>query len=183
MKQELDSLYTLSIVTENESSALVRLTMTLARHRLRVESLTSTCDESGGICRHIVSVQAVPDRVRRAMKQISACVGVLVADYYGDGETVDREVALFKLDLSRIGGEESLRELARTRRARVVIRGKDYVIIEKTGCGREIRDLHDALQPFGVMEFVRSGRVMVTKAGSAELGEVRTLSGKLENGG
>ena len=176
MAEEHDSLFTLSILTENESSALVRLTMTLARHRMHIESLTSTCDESASVCRHIISVRAVPDRVRRAMKQIGSFVGVLVADYYGEGETVDREVALYKLDIGRVGGEDALRELARTRRARVVVRGQDYVIIEKTGCGREIRELYEALEPFGVMEFVRSGRVMVTKAGPGEVAETGTAS-------
>jgi acetolactate synthase-1/3 small subunit len=176
MTSDATALFTLSIVTENESGSLIRLAMTLARHRMQIQSLTSTSDEIGGTSRHIVLARARPDRVRRAMKQISACVGVLVADYYAEGDTVDREIALFKLEIGG-GAEASLRDLARTRRARVVVQGGDYVIIEKTGCGREIQELYETLQPFGVMEFVRSGRVMVTKAGQTALTEVPTATG------
>lgn len=176
MNQEQDSLFTLSIVTENEASTLVRLTTTMARHRIRIESLTSTCDDAARISRHVVLVRAVPDRVRRAMKQVSACVGVLVANYYSEGETVDREVALFKLEADRGEGEDALRELVRTRRARVIVSGEDYLILEKTGCGREVREFYESLRPFGVMEFIRSGRIMVTKMGPGELAEIRAES-------
>ena len=183
MSQEDDARFTLSIVSENEVGALLRMTMTLARHRIRVESLTSTSDESAGVHRHIVVARARPDRVRRAMKQIQASVGVLAAEYYAEGETVDREVALYKLDVDRLGDPDSFRDLVRARRARVLVLGETYVIIEKTGCGREIEELYESLRPFGVMQFVRSGRIMVTKAGPAETAGARASSGNRANGG
>lgn len=166
MHQEQERLFTLTVLTENEAGALVRLTTTLARHRMRVESLTSTSDGVRGVSRHIVLVRSVHDRVRRATKQIRASVGVLAADCYGEGDTVDREIALFKLDLAP-GSPEPLRELVRAWRARVLVRADGYLILEKTGSGTEIQAFYEALASFGVLEFVRSGRVVVTRTDPA----------------
>lgn len=174
--------FTLSILTESEPVALIRLTTTLARHRIGIVSMTSTWENSD-IARHIVLVRARPESVRRSMKQIQAAVGVLAADWYPEGQTIDREVALYKLSLDGIRDPDAFRDLVRNGRARVLVRGEDYLIVERTGCGREIEAFCEALRPFGVMEFVRSGRVMVTKAGPAELTGVGASSGQRLNGG
>lgn len=171
---EQDARYTLSILTERESGALVRLMMTLARHRIGIDSLTTTTEESSGVYRHVIGVTARPDRVRRVMKQIQAAVGVLIAECFPAGETVDREVALFKVDVGAVRDGDALRELVRARRARVLVQSGDYVIIEKTGYGREIVEFSESLRPFGIIEYVRSGRVMVTRTGPAELTGARS---------
>jgi len=40
----------------------------------------------------------------------------------------------------------------------------DYMIIEKTGKARETHDLYQKLEPFGLLEFIRSGRVAISKS-------------------
>lgn len=169
-----DASYTLSILTERESGALVRLMMTLARHRIGIDSLTTTTEETSGIYRHVIGITARPDRVRRAMKQIQAAVGVLTGDCFPGGETVDREVALFKVGVGDVQEGDALRELVRARRARVLVQSGDYIIIEKTGYGRELVEFSESLRPFGIIEYVRSGRVMVTRTGPAELTGARS---------
>jgi acetolactate synthase-1/3 small subunit len=36
--------------------------------------------------------------------------------------------------------------------------------LAKTGRRHEIDEMHDALEPYGIMQFVRSGRIAVSKA-------------------
>ena len=160
----MDPKYTLSVVTENETSALLRLATCLARHRVEIESFTCAAGDQSDLYRHTVVVRAHPDRIRRAIKQIGACVGVLSVHYQSDGATVDREVALYKLSVDASAVGNSLQKLVRSSRARILVAGQDYVVVEKTGHGDEIQELFENLEPFGVTEFVRSGRVMVTKS-------------------
>ena len=84
-------------------------------------------------------------------------------DYYAEGETVNRELGLYKLSVDLASGGEALERVVRQRRAKVVLGGLDYVVIEKTGSTDEIQELLSSLEPFGVMEFVRSGQTTVTK--------------------
>ncbi len=159
----LDEQFTISMLTEKASSALLRIVSTLARHRLQIESLTSAAAASSDLYRHTVVVRAEPDHVRRAMKQLDTALGVLQADYYPQGATVDRELGLFKLSVDLASGGDSLERLVRRSRAKVVLAGPDYVVIEKTGSREEIEELLTSFEPFGVMEFVRSGQTTVTK--------------------
>ena len=39
----------------------------------------------------------------------------------------------------------------------------EYIVVEKTGHKAEIADLLRQLEPYGVLQFVRSGRVAITK--------------------
>jgi acetolactate synthase-1/3 small subunit len=154
--------YTLSVLTESETSALLRLTACLGRQRVRIQSLTCTNGDAE-VYRHTVVVRAEPDRIRRAMKQIGATVGVLEASYHADGDTLDREIALFKLSVEAKRTDPALERLIRAGRARILVVAEDYIVVEKTGVEGEIEEFLDRLRPFGVIEFVRSGRVIVTK--------------------
>ena len=40
---------------------------------------------------------------------------------------------------------------------------QSYLVIEKTGTESEIDSVHELLRPFGIKEFVRSGRIVVFK--------------------
>jgi acetolactate synthase-1/3 small subunit len=159
----VESRFTISLLTEREAGVLLRLVATLGRHRLRIESLATTALGASGLYRHTVSVEAAPDRVRRAMKQLDSSVGVLEARYDAKGRTIDRELGLYRLSIDLAAGGEALERLVRQTRARIVEAGPDYVVVEKTGDREELEELFGSLEPFGVMEFVRSGQATVSK--------------------
>ncbi len=165
----MDPQFTVSARTENDSSSLLRLAACLGRHRIKIESFTCTNGEASNVYQHSIAVRAAPDRIRRAVKQIGALVGVIEVSYHRDVETHDREVALFKLSLDAASVRNSLSKIVRTSRARILVAGAGYVVVEKTGSQDEIEELFGRLEPFGVMEFVRSGRVMVTKPVLAQI--------------
>ncbi len=47
--------------------------------------------------------------------------------------------------------------------AKILSIAPDYIVVEKTGDEREIKKLFSDLERFGILEFVRSGRVAITK--------------------
>ena len=159
----MNPLFTISMLTEKEAGVLLRILSTLGRHRLQIESFASTAASIPGLYRHTAVVRAQPDRVRRAMKQLSSALGVVEANYYPQGDTVDRELGLYKLSVDLAEGGEALERLVRETRARTVLAGAGYVVVEKTGSQEELEELFHNLEPFGVMEFVRSGQTTVTR--------------------
>ena len=47
--------------------------------------------------------------------------------------------------------------------ASIVMVSPEYFVIEKTGKREETEKLYTDLAPFGILQFVRSGRISVTK--------------------
>ncbi len=167
----MDPQFTVSVLTENDSASLLRLAACLGRHRVKIESFTSTNGDASRLYQHTVVVRASPDRVRRAVKQIGAAVGVLEVNYHREVDTHERQVALFKLSIDAAAVGNSVGKIVRTSRARILIAGSGYVVVEKTGSKDEIEELFSRLEPFGVMEFVRSGSITVTKPSLAQMDE------------
>ncbi len=51
----------------------------------------------------------------------------------------------------------------RENNARILDMQQDFFVIEKTGTSIETQDLLEKLKPLGILEFIRSGRVIITK--------------------
>ena len=53
--------------------------------------------------------------------------------------------------------------LYRAHNARILEVSPEYMVIEKTGHKTEITELLTQLEPFGLLQFAKSGRVAITK--------------------
>ena len=98
------------------------------------------------------------------VKQIEKCVDVLRAFLYTDDEIVYQEVALYKVPTVRLLDEPNLERIIRVHNARILEITRDYTVIEKTGHETETQALYDLLTQYGIQQFIRSGRICVTKS-------------------
>ena len=85
--------YTVTALTESSNSSLLRLIAVLGRHRIEIERLTCSSRRSSGTYKHVLTVRSPPESIRRAVKQIGGCVGVLGICYRLLEETVNSEKA------------------------------------------------------------------------------------------
>lgn len=85
--------YTVTALTEHENSSLLRLIAAMGRHRIRIERYTCTTSSSGATYKHVLTVLARAESLRRAVKQIGGYVGVLGICYRSLEETVNSEKA------------------------------------------------------------------------------------------
>jgi acetolactate synthase-1/3 small subunit len=74
-----------------------------------------------------------------------------------------QEIALFKVTTKGLMSGNIIDHVVRTHHARILEVSPEYIVIEKTGHMTEIADLLKQLEPFGVLQFARSGRVAITK--------------------
>lgn len=98
------------------------------------------------------------------MKQIEKRIDVLRAFLHTDEEIVFQEVALYKVPTESVLKSKEIEDIVRKSGARVLEIQPEYTVFEKTGHTVEVKDLFDRLQPLGLRQFVRSGRIAVTKA-------------------
>lgn len=169
--------YTISVFTEDIVGLLNRVTIVFTRRKINIESIAASDSEVKNIHRYTIVVSETEDIVKKATLQLDKQVEVIKAVYHLDSEIIYQEIALFKVPTSILlqGGEAE--HIVRSHHARVLSIEPEFTVIEKTGHKEETQNLFDELEPFGILEFVRSGRVAITKP-------MRTLSSivnELEN--
>jgi acetolactate synthase-1/3 small subunit len=155
--------FTISIFTENKIGLLHRVTIIFTRRHINIESITASESEVKGIYRYTIVVFETRESVEKLVKQIEKQVDVFRAFYHTTDEVIHQEIALYKIATSSVQNGLGLEKIIRDHHARILSLEQDYIVIEKTGHKEDTKELFDALRPFNVLEFVRSGRVAMMK--------------------
>ena len=119
-----------------------------------------------GIHRFNIVIEETEDVVKKLTRQIEKQVDVLKAYYNTNDEIIWQEMALYKVSTDAIAEKVKVERLLREFGARAVAIRKDYTVFETTGHREETDKLIAFLEPFGLIEFVRSARVAIIKESS-----------------
>lgn len=155
--------FTLSIFTENKIGLLNRVTIVFTKRKLNIESITASETEIKGIYRYTIVIHTTQELVEKVIKQLEKQIGVLKAIYYTADQVIYEEIALYKIKNPVKNNGFRIENVVRENFARVLSVEQDFIVIEKTGKKEETQELYDILEPIGILEFARSGRVAVTK--------------------
>ncbi len=156
--------YTICVFTENSIGLLNKITVIFTRRRINIDSLTVSETVMKGISRFTIVIKHEKrEEVEKLVRQIRKIVEVLAVFGYLNDEIVYNEIALFKVSTPLGAKPLDIDVINRVYKAWVVYWGLDYVTIQKTGTEEEIFDFFKYLKPYGIIEFVRSGRVAIGK--------------------
>jgi len=155
--------YNISVFTENSVGMLNRITIIFTRRNINIESITASESEIEGIHRYTIVVKEPKEAVRKVVSQIEKQIDVVKAFYHSDDEVVYQEIALYKLPTNMLASGGDAERIVRAHHARILTIESEFTILEKTGYPEEIKELFTELRPFGLLEFVRSGRVAISK--------------------
>ena len=157
--------YTLSVLTENKAGLLNHITIIFNRRKINIDSLNVSTTEVKGVSRFTIVVQANKEKIIKILNQINKLIDVLGAFLYEEGETYYQEIALYKLSTKIFLKGDNVEKIVRKNGAKILIIEEDHTIIQKTGTKLETQKLYNELEKFGsILEFVRSGRVAVSKS-------------------
>jgi acetolactate synthase I/III small subunit len=160
LKQE----YTITVYTENQIGLLNRIAIIFSRRKINVESLNTSPSEVDSVHRFTIVINETEDVVRKLCRQIEKQVEVLKAYYNTNEEIIWQELALYKVPTDVIAEHVQVERLLREYGASAVVIRKDYTVFEVSGHREETDNLIKVLEPFGLIEFVRSARVAIIKA-------------------
>jgi acetolactate synthase I/III small subunit len=164
MSQEIEKQeYTITIYTENQVGLLNRIAIIFTRRKINIESLNTSPSEIDSIHRFNVVINESEEVVRKLCRQIEKQVEVLKVYYHTNEDIIWQELALYKVSTDVIAEKVSVERLLRENGARAVVIRKDYTVFETTGHREETDNLINILQPYGLIEFVRSARVAIIK--------------------
>jgi len=155
--------FTISIYTENLIGLLHRVTVIFTRRHINIESITASESEVSGIHRYTVVVTEDEQKVKNVIKQIEKQIDVFKAFYHPNENIVYQEMALYKMPTSTLSESKEVEKIVRQHHARLLAVEPQFTIIEKTGFKEETQALFEELRPHGILEFVRSGRISISK--------------------
>ncbi len=158
--------YTITVYTENQIGLLNRIAIIFSRRKINVDSLNTSPTELKSVHRFTIVINETEDVVRKLCTQIEKQVDVLKAFYNTEDELVWQEMALYKVPTDEIVAKVKVERLLREYGARAIVIRKDYTVFETTGHREETDGLMEALEPYGLIEFVRSARIAIIKASS-----------------
>ena len=138
------------------------------RRGFNISSLAVGHSEANGFSRMTFVVDGDDGIVDQVTKQLYKLIDVVkVSDISGE-DVIVRELALIKVNATRSTRMEVL-QLIEIFRSNVVDVSQDSVIIEVTGDEKKVDSLLDILEPFGVEEVMRTGRVGLMRGISKSL--------------
>ena len=155
--------FTISIYTENNIGLLNRISAIFQRRHINIESLTTSQSEIEGVNRFVIVVNITESQAKKIIGQIEKQVEAIRAYYHTDEETIFTESCMFKIRSGLLFDEPQIQNIIKESNTRIVTVNKEFFVLEKSGRRHEIEDLRKALSAFGIMQFVRSGRIAVTK--------------------
>jgi acetolactate synthase-1/3 small subunit len=155
--------YTITVYTENQIGLINRIAILFSRRKINIESLNTSPSEVSGIHRFTIVINETEDVVRKLCRQLEKQIEILKAYYNTNDEIIWQELALYKVPTDEVAEKVKVERLLREYGARAVVIRKDYTVFETTGQREEIDRLVTALEPYGLIEFVRSARVAIIK--------------------
>ena len=158
----MEKTYTVSVFTENSIGMMNRITIIFTRRHLNIDSITASESEVKGVFRYTIVLRTSKEQVEKVIGQLEKLIDVLKAFVHEDAQIVHQEIALYKIKTERLTDGDA-EKVIREHHARILTVDPKFMVIEKTGHVAETQLLFEKLQPFGILEFARSGRVAVTK--------------------
>lgn len=163
MNEEIKT-FTISIYTENNIGLLNRISAIFQRRHINIESLTTSQSEIQGVNRFVIVVNLTETHAVKIVKQIEKQVETIRAYYHTDEETIYTESCMFKIKSALLFEEPQIQNIIKDSNSQIVTVNKEFFVLEKSGRRHEIESLRRDLNVFGIMQFVRSGRIAVTKS-------------------
>ena len=161
---EKENKYTVSIYTENSVGLLNRISAIFQRRHINIESFNSSMTEIKNVQRWTILVITSETQIKKIVGQINKQIEVIKSYYHTDEETIYQESCLFKIKSSLLFDDRKIQNIIKQSNSVIVTVNPEFFVIEKSGRAYELDELYDKLSEYGILQYIRSARIAVTKA-------------------
>ncbi|MCH5202011.1 MAG: acetolactate synthase small subunit [Oscillospiraceae bacterium] len=154
--------YTLSVIVENHSGVLSKISGLFSRRSFNIDSLAVGVTSNPAISRITIVANGDEYVVEQLEKQLNKLIPVIKVKRLVEGEYVSRELLLIKVGCNSQKRDEIMR-IAELMSAKVADVANSSITLEFSGSQERIDTLVDLLKPYGLKEIVRTGTVAIEK--------------------
>jgi len=148
--------HVISLLMENESGALSRVSGLFSARGYNIESLTVAPTEDASMSRMTLVTSGSDDIIEQIIKQLNKLVDIIKVTDLSEAPNIERELLLAKVRATGAAREE-MKRMADIFRARIIDVTDASYIIELTGNQRKLDAFIAAIDPALLLETVRSG--------------------------
>lgn len=152
----------LSVLVENKSGVLSRVTGMISRRGFNIESLSVAPTEDEKLSRMTIIVEADHMGFEQITKQLHKLVSVYKVSDLTDTDAVERELVLFKVQCTPERRHEVI-EISNVFRANIVDVGKSTLTVEATGTTSKLDALEDLFHTYGIKQLFRTGKIAMSR--------------------
>lgn len=151
--------HTISVVVENKFGVLARVAGLFSARGYNIASLAVSETLDPSVSYMTIVVDAKDETIlEQIKKQLNKLIDVITVTDFTKKAHVDRELILVKVECPA-KGKSKLETLLKKYVAKIVACVEDAVIIEAVGDQNQITELLKALEPSGIKELIRTGRI------------------------
>jgi len=157
--------HTISVLVENKFGVLSRISGLFSGRGYNIESLSvgETVDPNISV---MTLVTTGDDQIiEQITKQLNKLIDVITVTDVTELEHVEREMVLVKVSPRQEDKTEVL-NIAQIFRGRIVDSSQKTYTIEITGEEKKIAAFIELMKPMGIKEFVRTGKVAISREGT-----------------
>lgn len=163
-------LYTLVAWVEDRPGVLARVAGLFRRRGYNIASIIVGRSEKQGLSRMTVVVDPGSQEPRLVEDNLRKLVDVVDVHDVTNVPTVLRELALIKVQANAQTRVE-ISQLADIFRTKIIDVGRETLIIEVCATSEKIDRLLEVLEPHGILELMRTGRIAMTRGRDPILGD------------
>lgn len=154
--------HTISVLVENKFGVLTRIAGMFSGRGFNIDSLNVAPTQDPALSRITTVMNGDEAQLDLCVKQLRKLVNVVDVVDFTEGQAVARELILVKIKADAKSRPEIL-QIGEIFRAKIVNLASDSLIIEATGDDDKIHALLGLLEPFGIIELARTGRLALKR--------------------
>jgi acetolactate synthase-1/3 small subunit len=154
--------HTISVLVENKFGVLARVSGMFSGRGFNIDSLNVAPTHDATLSRITTVLKGDEAQLDLCIKQLRKLVNVVEVVDFTEGQAVERELVLVKVRADARSRSEIV-QIADIFRAKIVNLAADNLIIELTGSDDKVGALLSLLEPFGILELARTGRLALKR--------------------
>ncbi len=154
--------HTISVLVENKFGVLARVSGMFSGRGFNIESLNVAPTHDASLSRITAVLKGDESSLELCIRQLRKLINVVEVVDFKDGQEVARELVLVKVR-SDVSSRPEVLQIADIFRAKIVNLSPDSLIIEATGDDDKVTALLGLLEPFGIIELARTGRLALKR--------------------